>query len=75
MIESLIILYAGKKITRIQPDPDRKTSGIKLLFPWPVRILCREVETARDGKGNSLFSEVEDRRQKVEWQLKVTSER
>ena len=33
MIESLIILYAGKKITRIQPDPDRKTSGIKLLFP------------------------------------------
>ena len=37
--------------------------------------MWRELEAAGDGKGNSLFSEVEDRRQKVEWQLKVTNER
>ncbi len=37
--------------------------------------MCREVELSGDGKGNSLFSEVEDRRQKVEWQLRMTNER
>jgi hypothetical protein len=38
-------------------------------------MFVRELELAKDGKGNSLFSEVEDRRQKVEWQLRVANER